>query len=151
MTEDKLRADNSPSQQVVDDKPDSGKQSGVVAYHEQFAGPLPHPSILAQYEKVVPGAAERIIKMAENQSAHRRDLESIVIRNDVTNSRLGMIFGFVLGLIGLSLPAFVKTNSATWVSIASLASLVGVFITGTYKRNQERKNRRTEASEEKEE
>jgi uncharacterized membrane protein len=30
-----------------------------------FAGPLPPPQILEKYNSIVPGSAERIIKMAE--------------------------------------------------------------------------------------
>ena len=37
-----------------------------------FAGPLPPPEILEQYNRLVPDAAERILTMAETQAAHRR-------------------------------------------------------------------------------
>lgn len=35
--------------------------------HHQYSGPLPKPEDLAKYEQVIPGAAERIIKMAERE------------------------------------------------------------------------------------
>ena len=35
---------------------------------ESFAGPLPPPATLAAYNAIVPGAAERILKMAEAQA-----------------------------------------------------------------------------------
>lgn len=41
-----------------------------------FQGPVPHPEILSGYERLVPGTALRMIQMAENESIHRRDLES---------------------------------------------------------------------------
>lgn len=40
---------------------------------ETFAGPVPHPDLLAKYEQIVPGAAERIIKMAENEQQVRHE------------------------------------------------------------------------------
>lgn len=40
-----------------------------------FAGPIPPPDLLKGYEEVCPGAAQRIISMAEVQSEHRRALE----------------------------------------------------------------------------
>ncbi len=49
-----------------------------------FSGPLPPPEILKRFDKVVPCTAERIIKMAEEQSAHRRELEKRVIDSDIT-------------------------------------------------------------------
>lgn len=55
-----------------------------------FCGPLPPPEILQQYNEILPGAANRIITMAEEQSSHRRILESKVINSDIINSRLGL-------------------------------------------------------------
>jgi len=40
-----------------------------------YSGPIPHPNDLARYEEILPGAAERIMKMAELQAEHRRALE----------------------------------------------------------------------------
>jgi len=42
-----------------------------------FQGSLPLPSHLREYNEIVPGAAERILAMAEKQSVHRRDLEAM--------------------------------------------------------------------------
>ena len=39
-------------------------------------GPLPHPQELAEYEKVLPGSAERIFASSEKQMAHRMGLEA---------------------------------------------------------------------------
>ena len=41
-----------------------------------FSGPIPHPEILKGYETICPGAAERIIKMAELEQGHRHGIES---------------------------------------------------------------------------
>ena len=46
-----------------------------VPNNQQFSGLLPHPKILQEYEQVYPGAANRIIKMAEDQSQHRQKIE----------------------------------------------------------------------------
>ena len=42
-----------------------------IVIAQQFSGPIPPPDALAQYNNIVPGAAERILKMAENQAAAR--------------------------------------------------------------------------------
>lgn len=41
----------------------------------QFEGPLPPPDMLAHYEDVVPGAAERILSLAERQQRHRMGVD----------------------------------------------------------------------------
>lgn len=69
----------------------------IATRYENFSGPLPHPEILKKYDEIVTGAAERIIKQAEVQTNHRIQLETKVIDSDIRNSRLGLIFGFIVG------------------------------------------------------
>ena len=59
-----------------------------------FGGPIPPPDILAGYDQVVPGAADRIITMAETQSRHRQEIEKSIINSDIRNSKLGLWLGF---------------------------------------------------------
>jgi uncharacterized membrane protein len=61
-------------------------------------GPLPSPETLRQYEDLLPGTAERIISMAERQSAHRIDLESTVVREQLKDSKRGQFIGLVIAL-----------------------------------------------------
>lgn len=66
-----------------------------------FQGPLPHPEILAGYDQVLPGAADRIITMAEKNQAHRHALEAKVIPAGITSERIGQILAFLLYLATL--------------------------------------------------
>lgn len=47
----------------------------VLSKTELFAGPMPHPRHLEHYEQVLPGAAERILSMAEAAAGHRRQMQ----------------------------------------------------------------------------
>lgn len=47
------------------------------------SGPLPDPATLEQYEQLVPGAAQRIIAMAEREQAHRHQLAESEQRADI--------------------------------------------------------------------
>lgn len=49
-----------------------------MRHQELFVGPLPHPNTLQGYEQACKGAANRIIKMAENQFQHRQNIEGKV-------------------------------------------------------------------------
>lgn len=49
----------------------------VVQASESYSGPLPRPDDFAQFERVHPGAADRILKMAEEQAAHRQKMERL--------------------------------------------------------------------------
>lgn len=68
---------------------------------EAFEGPLPHPEVLKKFEEVVPGSAAQIIEQANKQTDHRIDMEKQVIKSDIIKSYLGIVFGFILGLVGI--------------------------------------------------
>lgn len=40
-----------------------------------FKGPLPPPALFEHYEKALPGSADRILKLAENEQTYRHDWE----------------------------------------------------------------------------
>lgn len=46
-------------------------------------GPLPVPQELFDYDRLVPGAADRIIGMAEREQAHRINMEDMSSRADI--------------------------------------------------------------------
>ncbi|WP_242367725.1 DUF2335 domain-containing protein [Lactobacillus intestinalis] len=52
------------------------KKNDIIATLEMYSGPIPHPKILAGYEALDPGAAEKIIDNGIEESVHRRELES---------------------------------------------------------------------------
>jgi len=54
---------------------------------EIHQGPLPHPEVLRQYDQLSPGAADRIITMAEGEAAHRREMERQQLESDVAHRR----------------------------------------------------------------
>lgn len=111
-----------------------------------YSGPIPHPSDFQQYERVLPGAADRILSMAEKQSEHRQVLEKSAILSDVENSKRGQWFGFIIAIAciigGFVLIALDKDITGLSVIFASIASLVGVFIYGRKSDAKERKEKR---------
>lgn len=125
--------------------------NGVVLVQnsvQTFSGPLPHPDILRQFDAVVPGSAERIIKMAEEQSFHRKELERKVIDSDIARSKWGQILGFVIAVSGLVVSAVVAIFGSALaggiIGVGTLASLVGVFMYGSKTRSKEREVKKLE-------
>lgn len=116
--------------------------SAQMAFH---SGPIPPPEILQNYDQVLPGAAERILAMAENQSAHRQRLEEKYIACEARNSLLGIIFALLLGITGLSASGVCIYVGQGWPGAtlggATLVSLVGTFIYGTRQRRIEREQK----------
>lgn len=132
--------------QSIQNNQSSGNSKVQIAA-ARFTGPIPPPEILQKYETILPGLAERIMKQAESQTAHRIEIEKKIIASDITNSRLGLIFAFILGLIGIGgglyLTSLGMTESGLYISSASLVSLVSVFIYGSRNRRKEREARKS--------
>ncbi len=108
----------------------------------EFAGPLPPPGILAGYDGVIPGAANRILIMAEQQHAHRVELERHIVRSDVLRSYAGMMCAVVLSLaiIWFAHDLAMNGHEATAAIMVGgdILALVGSFAYGTHSRRQER-------------
>jgi len=99
--------------------PQSEKQVLAVASH--FAGPLPPPEVLRQYEAVSPGLAMRIVEMAEQEGAHRREMENRslqgefeAMRRDFREARWGQIFAFVIALAFMVAGSYVSIKGQPW-------------------------------------
>jgi uncharacterized membrane protein len=107
-----------------------------------FSGPLPHASLLAKYNEVIPHGAERIMAMAERQSAHRESLEAKVVAGNIASQKRGSIFAFIICLVaiigGFALIATGKSASGLATIIASLTALTSVFVYGKYQQRKER-------------
>ena len=108
-------------------------QQGLVAVETvtTHQGPIPAPEIIAGYEKVLAGSADRIIKMAEKEQDHRHKLQ---IQNQIQLGWLtfiGQLFAFVIGVSGVAGGIYLVKNdkSVTGFSVffTSLAALVGIF------------------------
>jgi uncharacterized membrane protein len=121
-----------------------------IALHQaevsvEFSGPLPPPQALKAYDMVVPGAAERIISMAERQQAHRHGLEKIVIQGDTQRAFWGLVAGtvFAFGSLGAGTYLISNGREASGVALVgtTLVSVVGTFIYGTQSRKTERQER----------
>ncbi len=107
-----------------------------------FSGPLPPPTLLSDYDKIIPNGAERILAMVERQSAHREELEANVVRGNVAAQTRGSYFAFILGLValvgGMLLIYVGKSVSGLVAIISAMTGLGGVFIFNKIEQKRER-------------
>lgn len=120
-----------------------------IAEQELFSGPLPHPKHLAAYKEISPEIPERIMRMAENQSDHRRQLESAIVASNLKLEVRGQVFGFVIAMSavigGIYLMANGQSLEGASTAIAALAGLVGLFFWVRRERKQELKKSKANA------
>lgn len=99
-----------------------------------FSGPMPPPSILEGYERIVPGAAERILAMAESDMQHQQQYDNALLKASVNQIRRGQILGFLIGLATISASVYFATIGypilAGILSGSTLLGLVSVFAIG---------------------
>jgi len=126
------------------DPPEPGEIAQLHAAY--FSGPLPPPQLLAKYNEVIPNGAERIMAMAEKQSAHRENLESRVVNGNVANQTRGSYFAFIIALVTILCGFFLIYKGKSGVGLAaivtSVAGLVSVFF---YSKREQRKERQEKA------
>lgn len=104
----------------------------ITHQRTEFSGPIPSPELYREYENILPGAADRILKMAEIQQSHRHELEKSVIVSDIVQARIGLIFGFIYVMTailgGIHLLNTGRDITGLSVLVGALVTLAGVFI-----------------------
>lgn len=118
----------------------------------RYEGPLPPSFMLKEYEDVLPGAADRILRMAEQQASHRQSIEKTVISSKSKAEILGVIFAGLIGLSaivgGFALVYIGRSGEGIAAIIASLASLVGAYLYGTHSERTEREEKQKQRGKE---
>lgn len=113
------------------------KKKVVHVAASAFAGPLPPPNILEQYNKVIPSAAERIFQMAEKEGEHRRYIEKKLVDSQANQVNRGATFGFMLGVLallgGFVLAYFDKSLVGIAAILGGLGAIITAFIAGSKK------------------
>jgi len=110
----------------------SSSLSALAFEISQSSGPLPAPEVLAEYGKIIPGGAERLVSWVEQQSSHRQAIETKRINADIANDARGQWFALVVTLATIGSGTWLiwvgKDISGLAVVLGELATLAGVFV-----------------------
>lgn len=107
----------------------------------QFQGPIPPPQILAGYENLLPGAADRIISMAEKETYHRQMMEKKALdseinglKHEASDTRRGQYCGLLIGITAILSGTYTSVNGYPWagsfIGVGGVIGLVSAFIAG---------------------
>jgi uncharacterized membrane protein len=146
---------SSPVSEVIQGEPENDRRRGqslddhdsqtlgVVASF--YAGPYPPPSLLREYDAIVPGLAKEIAEGVRSQTQHRQGLENAVIRGGLSHEKLGVIVGGVIAVVSTITGGIVAASGYPWaggtIATGCVISLVGVFVYGTDSRRKEREKK----------
>lgn len=122
------------------------EQRVVRATMQTFSGPLPPPSMLAEYNDVINSGAERIMAMAEKQQQHRQALETRVVNSNTFDQRLGLVLGFIVMMsvagAGVWLISSGRDASGATALVTAVAGPVVAFIYGRKRQEADRADKR---------
>ena len=132
-----LSKDNPKVANVIRGLISVSRVSQVSHVEEHFSGPLPHPAILAKYEEILSGSADRILASVESQMNHRQSLEKTVITANNRRETGALVIAGILALVmlvGSLLLIF------TGKSLEGLATIIGetVFLVWVFLQAQKR-------------
>lgn len=124
-------------------------QQQILTVHQQhveLSGPLPPPHVLADYDAAVPGAAARIIAMAEREMAHRHlqesaateanvraqqrqlDLAELQVRSTFRSDMVGQIIGGFISAGALAGAVYLGVHGWTAVAVALVSLPIAAVI-----------------------
>lgn len=135
------KSQNKPAQRQQNVQRSSQNVVSTEQIHvrEVFLGPVPHPEILQGYEKVIPGAAERILMMAEQQQEHRfaREIAEQDFRHEMQRKELkygatlagtGQVLGFLIIMVVVMWGGFLLLQGKDLYGLAALVSGLGSLL-----------------------
>jgi len=109
----------------------SDKESQLLV--QQYKGPIPSADELEKYEKILPGAADRILKMAEknvDQEIYSRLQQQKIESRDSFISIFATFFTTVF-LVGISAYLFLNMQSESkFIEFAKFIGAIGTLVTG---------------------
>ena len=100
--------------------PDGESLISVERSIQAFEGPIPPPDMLAHYEEVLPGAAERIITLAERQQDDRTRVNERVL--DILGAELrveaiGQYSALVIAVASAVVAIVTAVTDPSWVIV----------------------------------
>lgn len=116
----------------------------LSAIEVEWRGPLPPPRVLAGYDQIVPGIAQKMADGLFTQSQHRREMEKAAMneaaaanKHAAADSKRKQWMGFSAFVLSIALSALALLTGAQWAAgiiIPAFAAVSAVFVFGGRKK-----------------
>ena len=107
---------------------------------ESFTGPIPDPKNLQAYKEIDPSIPDRILTMAERQSSHRQNQETLQVKGVIGTRKLGLWLALISVLAICFVGAYTiklgHPKEGCALIGAVVVSLAGTFIYKSRKNEQ---------------
>lgn len=79
---------------------------------EARIGPIPPATLLAEYERVLPGVSERLIRIFEQEQLHRHQLEIKALAEEKSTVRVGQFLLLIVVICSVLAGVFLSFRGA---------------------------------------
>jgi len=97
-------------------------------------GPIPTPQDFEYYEKVLPGAADRILVMAEKEQESRQQISHLSQTSISKVYIRGQLFGFILGFVGLLGTVYLMYHDKSMEGGAVFIGSIGILAWNSFQK-----------------
>ena len=97
----------------------------IIRQEMRYQGPIPPVEEFAGYERILPGAADRILKMAENQAGHRQTLERRALAGDLIKVMMGTVLAYITFAGAMGAAVYLLANDKPLYGLAALVTALG--------------------------
>lgn len=111
----------SPGQQSRTEEESKRELTSAVLQQQIYQGPLPPAEHFAAYNDILPGAADRILTMAEKEAGHRHEIEKRRQGHAFIINVIGQVFAVTIALAGVGGGWYLSAKNNPWS---------GAFMTG---------------------
>lgn len=145
-----LGSDQLPDKELQSDPTQAANILKFDVTRRVRTGPIPPAEELEKYEKLLPGLADRIVKMAEKEQTHQHDLQKTGLKGEILEARIGQILGFLIGFGALGYGSHTAIAGAEltggFIGVGGIGSLVAVFVYGRKRPDKKNEVETTESS-----
>ncbi len=78
----------------------TNEEASLLVQEASFSGPLPPPNMLMQYEQILPGMADRLVTIAENEQDQRHQIDNEIVNIEKNKVHGSIFISFVMVLAG---------------------------------------------------
>ena len=118
--------------------------AGNSLIQQHYCGPIPPPDLLHHYNQIIPGAAERILQMAEAEATHRHEIERGVLAaqqeaesNRYRETSMGQRYAIMAVALDFSIVAYSlylhMEKTAMTIATSTIVGLAMAFVAGRKK------------------
>ena len=83
----------------MEEQKDNKEGAVVGIVQSSYTGPIPPPEVIKGYESIIPGSAERLLKMAEMEQQHRFEIDNQLTKGYLSLNVRGQLLGFCIVIV----------------------------------------------------